>query len=146
MTQISRGDGGLRPFQICALSSQEIEAALGHADRHGHPLATIVSHSFELATRDGKRVNKLVRGRFDRLCAFLEANRETMPTGTFAELDALPPARASKPLPAVSLRTYRRMAEQAWGTARYEKPAVGAAIVAVPPLAAFEEFVALAGL
>ena len=145
VTQI-RCDGGLRPFQICALSSQEIEAALGHAARHGHPVATIVSHSFELATRDGKRVNKLVRGRFDRLCAFLEANRETMPTATFSSLDAPPPARASQPLPAVSLRTYRRMAEQAWGTARYEKPAVGAAIVAVPPLAAFQEFAAFAGL
>ena len=32
VTQIRRSDGGLRPFQICALSSEEIEAALAHAD------------------------------------------------------------------------------------------------------------------
>jgi len=141
-----RYNGGLRHLQICALSSQEMEAALAHAERNDHPVTTIVSHSFELATRDGKRVNKLVRGRFDRLCAFLASNRDAMPTASFATLDAAPPARASQPLPAVSLRAYRRMAEQAWGTARYEKRAVGAAIVAVPPLLAIEELVALAGL
>ena len=70
----------------------------------------------------------------------------TMPTARFAALDLAappaPPRAAARP----PLRTARRMAEQAWGTARYEKPAVGAAMVAVPPLAAFEELVALAGL
>lgn len=148
VSQIRRGDGGLRPFQICALSSQEIEAALGHAAWNRHSLATIVCHSFELATRDGKRVNRLVRGRFDRLCQFLGENQAEMPTACFADLDLATPAQtqAARPLPARRLRTARRMAEQAWGTARYEKPAVTAALVTVPPLAALEELVAFAGL
>ncbi len=147
VTQIRRRDGGLRPFQVCALSSQEMAAALRHAAWSGHRLVTIVSHSFELATRDGKRVNGLVRGRFDRLCGFLAANAATMPTAAFDELDFAVPARPARPLPARPLRTARRMAEQAWGAARYEKPAVGGALIAAPPLAVLGgELVAFVGL
>ncbi|MGQ0588869.1 MAG: polysaccharide deacetylase [Sphingosinicella sp.] len=146
VSQIRRADGGLRPFQLCALSRQEMKAALSHAAHHGHPTTTIVSHSFELATRDGKRVNKLVRGRFDWLCRFLAANEATMPTMRFDALTAAPPAEPGEPLPPRRLRTARRMAEQAVGAALYEKPLVGAALVALPPLAAFEELVVHAGL
>lgn len=146
VSQINQRGGGLRHLQICALSSQELKAALHHAARHDHAVTTIVCHSFELATRDGRRVNKLVRGRFDRLCAYLEANSETMPTTTFAGLHVDAPAKAARPLPAQPFRTAWRMAEQAWGQARYENPLAGATMVAVPPLVAFEELVALAGL
>jgi hypothetical protein len=138
--QIRRPDGGLRPLQLCALSSAEMQAALHHADRNHHRLTTIVSHSFELATRDGKRVNRLVRGRFDSLCAFLDANRETMATTRFA---ALPPALGTLdavPLPPDRGRIAWRMAEQAWGAIRYEQPAIAAGIAAAPPL------IALAGM
>ena len=75
ISQIRRPDGGLRPLQICALSIQEMRAALWHAASQRHRVATIVCHSFELATRDGRRVNKLVRSRFDGLCAFLSAHK-----------------------------------------------------------------------
>jgi hypothetical protein len=134
ITQILTHDGGLRPMQICALASQEMQAALHHAALNDHPVTTIVSHSFELATRDGKRVNRLVRGRFDGLCGFLDANRATMPTTSFA---ALPPPAAvatARPLPAAPLKVIRRMAEQAWGAIRYEQPAIAAGMAAAPPL------------
>ena len=146
ISQIAQRGGGLRHLQICALSSREMEAALRHAARNDHSVTTIVGHSFELASRDGRRVNRLVRARFDRLCAYLEANAEAMPTATFAGLEAAAPARAARPLPVRPLRTALRMAEQAWGTARYEKPLLGAALVALPPLAALEELVIYAGL
>jgi hypothetical protein len=146
VTQIRRRDGGLRPFQICALSRQEMEAALDHAALNRHSLVTIVSHSFELATRDGRRVNALVRGRFERLCRFLEENAAAMATVRFAELGAATPACAACPLPARPLRTARRVAEQAWGTARYEKPALGAMLAAAPPIVALGGLVADAGL
>ncbi|MGQ0659367.1 polysaccharide deacetylase [Sphingosinicella sp.] len=146
ISQIAVGNGGLRHLQICALSSQEMEAALRHAARNEHPVTTIVGHSFELATRDGRRVNQLVRGRFDRLCAFLEANAQAMPTATFAGLDVSLPIRAARPLPAQTLRMAWRMAEQAWGTARYEKPVLGAALIAIPPIAALGDLVIYAGL
>lgn len=119
VTQIRRGEG-LRPFQICALSLQEMRAALRHAARERHPVITIVGHSFELASRDGRRVNALVRGRFDRLCAFLEAHSHEMPTVRFAELGDVVAASRSEPLPERPLRTARRLIEQAWGNARYE--------------------------
>lgn len=145
VTQI-RCRGGLRPFQICALSSQEMRTALQHAAANDHPLVTIVSHSFELATRDGRRINQLVRGRFDRLCAFLAAEAETMPTMSFGGLPAYSRVKAVEPLPEFRLRTARRMVDQVWGTARYERPALGVALAVVAPLAAMEELVALAGL
>lgn len=146
VSQIGKADGGLRPLQVCALSSGEMHAALCHAGEHGHRTATIVCHSFELATRDGKRVNKLIRGRFDRLCDFLESQSERLPTARFDELDRITGPRNAQPLPARPLRTAHRMAEQAWGAARYEKPLVGVAMLAAPPIIAIEELVALAGL
>ncbi|MGE0179229.1 MAG: polysaccharide deacetylase [Sphingomonas sp.] len=146
VTQIRRPDGGLRPLQICALSFAEMRAALLHAGWNRHAVATIVCHSFELATRDGKRINRLVRGRFDRLCAFLADQRVMLPTATFDNFD--PPARslAARPLPSHRLRAYHRMAEQAWSAGRYERPLTGAAIVSMPPVAALEEILVLAGL
>lgn len=146
ISQVRRPDGGLRPLQICALSMQEMRAALLHASAERHRVTTIVSHSFELATRDGKRVNGLVHKRFGRLCAFLAEHEASMPTTSFAALDLRSDAPAAQPLATGRIRTAHRMAEQAWGTARYEKPAVGVALVALPPIAAFEELVALAGL
>ena len=77
-------------------------------------------HEFELASRDSRRVNALVRGRFDRLCAFLEAHAAEMPTAGFTELDDIVLAARSRPLPEQPLRTVRRLVEQAWGNARYE--------------------------
>jgi hypothetical protein len=137
ISQIRRRDGGLRPFQLCALSLGEMRAALRHAEAHEHPLVTIVSHSFELASRDGRRVNRLVRRRFERLCAFLDENRAAMPTVAIADLPPFPADARSEPLPARPMRTARRLAEQAWGNFRYERPALAAAIAATPFLAAW---------
>ncbi len=140
VTQICSHDDGLRPAQLCALSADEMQAALRHAALNGHPVTTIVGHSFELATRDGKRVNRVVRDRFDSLCAFLAEHPESMPTASFASLPPPPAAPFAQPLPAAPLRIAMRMAEQAWGAIRYEQPAIAAGIAAAPPL------VALAGL
>ena len=137
IAQIRRPDGGLRPFQLCALSSREISDALRHAARNDHPLVTIVSHSFELASRDGSRVNQLVRKRFERLCAFLAAHRATMPTTTIAELPSFPLEPRSEPLPARPLRTAHRIIEQAWGNFRYERPALTAVVLATAPITAW---------
>nr|MDQ4088488.1 polysaccharide deacetylase [Pseudomonadota bacterium] len=115
VTQIASAAGGLRPFQICALSTQEMRAALRHATVNNHPLVTIVSHSFELASRDGRRVNELVRGRFERLCEFLAQEAAAMPTCTFAELPRPTSTVRSQPLPGRPLRTALRVAQQAWG-------------------------------
>jgi peptidoglycan/xylan/chitin deacetylase (PgdA/CDA1 family) len=132
VTQIRRPDGGLRPFQLCALSGQEMRHALRHASDNDHPVVTIVSHSFELASRDSNRVNGLVRSRFDGLCAFLDRNRDSMPTASFADLEGVRASVPSKPMPASRSRTLTRTVQQAWGTARYEQP-LTAAIFGAPP-------------
>jgi len=109
-----------------------MRAALDHADVQDHPLVTIVSHSFELASRDGRRVNRLVRRRFERLCAFLGANRAAIPTMAIAELPAFGAVPRSQPLPARPLRTLWRVVEQGWGNAVYERPLRAAAAAAAP--------------
>jgi hypothetical protein len=136
VSQIMRPGGRLRHLQICALSSHEMVSALRHAAEHHHPLVTIVSHSFELASRDGRRVNQLIRRRFERLCDFLAEHAETLPTTTIADLPPFPKPGGSEPLPANRLRTARRMVGQLWGNAVYERSALAAGLLAAPPLSA----------
>ena len=119
--QIEHQPGRLRHLQLCAVSFAEMRAALGHAVREKHPLASIVTHSFELASRDGLRRNGLAVSRFKRLCRYLADHRETMPTAHFADLADLPLGGDARPLRSPRLLTFGRMAEQAWGNARYER-------------------------
>jgi hypothetical protein len=121
VTQILEPGGRLRHLQLCAVSSEEIEAAFRHALRSGHPLVTLVSHSFELASRDGRRANRTLCRRFERLCAYLSAHRESLSTAHFADLQPLPAGAEGKPLPPKAWRRARRMAEQAWSNALYER-------------------------
>ncbi|MEL6487492.1 MAG: hypothetical protein AAFQ13_10165, partial [Pseudomonadota bacterium] len=65
------GDSGQRHGQITALTLAEMRAAIRHARDTGQGSLTLVSHSFELFNRRTLRANRLVRRRFDGLCAFL---------------------------------------------------------------------------
>jgi hypothetical protein len=122
VSQIAARPGKLRHLQICAVSLQEMRAALDHARRAGHPLATIVSHSFELATRDGRRVNRTILNRFTGLCAYLAEHRDQLPTASFLDLGGLPLGVDARPLAGRPLLRTRRLAEQVWSGARYERP------------------------
>jgi len=119
--QIEESPGKLRHLQICAVSTAEIERALDHACREQHPVVTIVSHSFELATRDGLGVNEVVRRRFLRLCRLLAERSDQLPTAWFTDLDELPLAHPGQPVAGGVGPRLRRMAGQAWGNARYER-------------------------
>jgi len=119
--QLEDGPGRLRHLQLCAVSANELRQALLHAADERHPLVTLVSHSFELATRDVLKPNCFLRRRFERLCALLGAERDRLPTAHFAELDDLPLGGAATPLPAHAFRRARRMAQQAWSNAWYER-------------------------
>ena len=121
VSQIEPQPGKLRHLQVCAVSSSEMEQALDHAALHSHPVTTIVSHSFELATRDGLRPNRILCRRFEALCAFLADNRDRFRTAGFADLADVPLWRPAAPLPSHRLRTIRRVAEQLWANARYER-------------------------
>jgi hypothetical protein len=112
----------LRHLQLCAVSFRELREALLHARRNDHPVTTIVSHSFELATRDGVRRNGTVCRRFEALCSFLAANVATLPTAHFSDLSTLRLGVPASPFRSRALRKAQRLAEQLWAEARYERP------------------------
>ena len=115
---ICAGAGGLRHFQLTALTHGEILAALGHACAQQQSQITLVSHSFELLSRDRLRANRFVQRRFERLCAGI-GRIAGLRTATYAADP--PPLEADNPLPLPNspLRTARRLVEQALGNALY---------------------------
>ena len=121
VTTIEDSPGNLRHLQLCAVSLRELQEALFHAAAEGHELVTIVSHSFELATRDGARPNDVLRRRFDNFCAFLADHAERLPTAHFRDLEGLPLDSEAEPLPPHSWRTAGRMVEQLWANTVYER-------------------------
>jgi hypothetical protein len=121
VTQIEDRPGHLRHLQICAVSFDEMRAALLHGAQAGHPVVTLVSHSFELATRAGERANPLLVRRFEKLCAFLAEHRERLPTAHFTDLEDLALDCEAAPLRSGAVRTAARMAEQLWGNAVHER-------------------------
>ncbi|MEM7666092.1 MAG: hypothetical protein AAF250_09585 [Pseudomonadota bacterium] len=105
--------GGQRHAQITALTLAEMIAAIRHARDNQRGSFTLVSHSFELINRRKLAVNKIVRRRFDRLCRSLR-DMEGVETGNYRDN---PPSvstasHASTPLPASTVRTGMRYAEQ----------------------------------
>ena len=121
VTQIGQRAGRLRHLQICAVSFDEMRAALMHAADHGHPVAAIVGHSFELAAAGGRRANPVLVRRFERLCGFLAEHRGRLPTAHFTDLAHLPLDAQAFPLRSGALRTAARMAQQAWGNVVYDR-------------------------
>jgi hypothetical protein len=89
--------GSLRPLQVCACSSGELESLLLHAWKAQWRSATILLHSFELIVRPNApgrfgRPAPVRRRRFERLCRFLGTHRDQLRTRTFAELAGAPDA------------------------------------------------------
>ena len=122
ITQIAEG-GGLRHLQICAVSAAEMAAALDHAAGAGHAAVTIVSHSFELASRNGARANRIHAGRFEVLCAMLADRKAELPTSWFADLRDLPLRRDDRPLPHHPARAASRRIAQLWSNLVHERAA-----------------------
>jgi hypothetical protein len=116
--------GQVRPAQICALSAREMREALGHAADHQHAAFVIVTHSFEMLSRDRKRANGAVIARFEAMCDAIAADPQLVSAG-FNDLDATvfrsPPSQQLTRLGPNRLRTLARMAEQALATWRYER-------------------------
>ncbi|WP_019831367.1 polysaccharide deacetylase family protein [Sphingomonas sp. PR090111-T3T-6A] len=112
-----------RPAQICAASGMEMRAALLHAAETGQPAFVIVTHSFEMLSRDRQRPNRSVMARFDSMCRTI-ADHPSLRTSGFADLDrseVLGGDRQQERLPANLLRTGLRFADQLIGTWRYER-------------------------
>lgn len=114
--------GHIRAVQLCALSAWEMRAALAYAARDSWPVFTIVSHSFELLSRDRSRGNPIVIARFNAMCRNI-ARHPQLASGGF-DLIAPHPVRALKPMPANLLRTVLRYGEQAVSKLRFEAAVV----------------------
>jgi hypothetical protein len=113
--------GQIRPAQVCALSSAEMRAGLRHAADTGRPAFSIVTHSFEMLSRDRMRPNRLVMRRFGSLCREVARHPDLEGAG-FADLD---PGMVSKEAAGSRLgpsrvRTLSRVAQQAFGTIAYD--------------------------
>jgi hypothetical protein len=113
----------IRPAQICALSEREMREALHHAADNKHPAFVIVTHSFEMLSRDRKRANRSVIKRFEAMCRTIAAHPDLVSAG-FADLNPHAVTRdnggALSRLAPNPIRTAARMAEQAVATWRYE--------------------------
>ncbi|USI74099.1 polysaccharide deacetylase family protein [Sphingomonas morindae] len=114
--------GRVRPAQVCAITADEMARALDHALAAGDGVFSVVTHSFEMLSRDRARPNRMVMARFEALC------RAAAARGTrFSGLAALDPialaAGGADParLRARPWRTAWRHAEQALATLRYER-------------------------
>lgn len=118
-----RDGAGLRHLQLCALSSAEMRAAIDHAVAADHPVVSIVSHSFELASRNGARPNGVHVRRFEALCEHLATRAADAPTAWFTDLADLPLGAAAEPLAASPARAIWRKAEQAWSNLYDERRA-----------------------
>ena len=121
---LSERMGQVRPAQICALSAREMRSALNHAADDQHAAFVIVTHSFEMLSRDRKRANRAVIARFEAMCDTIAAHPQLVSAG-FNDLDAAELIRTREEQPTRlgpnRLRTLARMAEQAVATWRYER-------------------------
>lgn len=110
---------GQRHAQITALSHWEMAAALRFCVREGVEMLNIVSHSFELMSRDRTRINTIVR---DRFAAFCETVAETAGARS-ATFDSRPPqigeATGAAQMPHSEIRSAARIAEQALSNVLY---------------------------
>jgi len=112
----------LRHGQLTALSLQELVAALRHARDEQLEEVVLVSHSFELLSRDRSRINRLLERRFRRFCGSL-ATLPGISTATFAERRPVPyEGEAVGPLlPHNPVRGSVRVIEQAVSNALYSR-------------------------
>jgi Polysaccharide deacetylase len=112
--------GRLRPAQLTALSAREMIGALQYCQQQAIEEFTLVSHSFELLSRDHQKINKIVKRRFELLCAEL-GQMPGMSTDTYA---TSPPQIHSRGghvpiLPFNVLRASLRFTEQAISNVLY---------------------------
>jgi hypothetical protein len=112
--------GHLRHAQICALSAREMTDALHHAAATQRPAFTIVTHSFEMMSRDRKRPNRAVMKRFEVLCRTIAYHPDLSSRGF---TDLVLPAATTPPgrVPPSYRRTAARIIEQAVATLAYER-------------------------
>jgi len=105
-----------RHAQLTALSFWEMRDAIRYRQQAGYEFFTLVSHSFEMMSRDRRRANVVVARRFERLCKAL-GQMEGVQVSTYRDAPPVPVhggGRERSPmLPHRYIRTVARYGEQA---------------------------------
>jgi hypothetical protein len=109
-------DGTRRHAQLTALSYWELKDAIFYMKQQGVRYFSMVSHSFELMSRDRRKANFVVARRFEKLCAYL-GSLDGVKTSTYRD-DPPQVGGSQKPpesylLPHRHARTLARTGEQA---------------------------------
>ncbi|WP_395403804.1 hypothetical protein ACHMW6_33850 [Pseudoduganella sp. UC29_106] len=111
---VYRDGRGLRHTQLTSCTSAELEGLLWQALEQGREAFVLLSHGFELLNTAKTRSDPTVVERFQRLCGFLERNRDSFRTAGFAGRTPTPSGTQHGPLTSPLHRTGWRMLEQAY--------------------------------
>lgn len=118
MTVYRDRPGNLRHAQLAACSFRELEGLLWRALEAQRRAVVILSHNFELLSRDQRRVDDTILRRFRQLCGFLDSHRDCFRSCGFNELTAVSVEPQPAPLSSPLWKTGLRMAEQLAGRMR----------------------------
>jgi hypothetical protein len=112
MTVFDDGTRSLRHTQLGAISAAEMEGLLWQSLKQNRKTFVILSHNFELLNRTRDMPDEIVVNRFNKLCSFLDKNREVFHMAGFKGMSVEPVE--CQPLPLVSpfWKTGFRMVEQ----------------------------------
>ena len=118
MTVYDDGTYSLRHTQLTACSHHEMEGLLWQALESRRRSFMILSHNFELLNMAMDRPDDVVVKRFQKLCSFLDRNRDSFNTSGFEGLSPSLATLQPAPLKSPVWKTAIRMLEQA-GRRRY---------------------------
>ena len=116
MTVFFDRPGHLRHTQLCACSYRELEGLLWKALEEGRQEFVILSHSFELLDESHTRPNPVIIKRFQKICEFLDKNRDCFSTEGFANFSCGNSPEQPPPLTSPAWKTGLRVMENVWGT------------------------------
>lgn len=102
----------LRHAQISACSYNELEGLLWHALETGRQSFVLFSHNFELLNQAKDRPDRVAIRRFEKLCRFLDANRDCFSVRGFHGLSPQLFEEQPEPLNSPPLKAAHRIFEQ----------------------------------
>jgi hypothetical protein len=112
MTVFDDGTRSLRHAQLTACSYREIEGLLWQALKVNRKAFVILSHNFELLNSAKDRPDRVVVDRFQKLCVFLDRNRDCFRVHGFKTLEPNIAADQPPPLTSPLWKTGLRVMEQ----------------------------------
>lgn len=114
MTVFNDGTSALRHAQLTACSFQEMEGLLWQAIKSGRSSFVILSHGSELLNQAKNRQDDVVVKRLQKLCAFLDKNRDVFRMCGFHGLKPKLTQQQPAPLSSPIWKTGARILEQVY--------------------------------